>query len=319
MRHEYSATKGTSKVSNLAKRSPARARTVKMRRMKKTIMNVPDIPPKKAETPNSLVIATYNLWQGRGGVGIYDFIKAHPEVDIWCFQEVRSSLEHTIDDSGSICDMFESLRRTLPNFLPMHAPVLHFSQDTHNCEYPTQYGISMFVRISLPMVEYSQVLVNGHFHDRIFLEEDTKDHVRTIQKMSFEWPDTGRQLTVLNYHGIWEKAPTGLSSKQDNPERIEVATKIRAIIDQSVGSTVIAGDFNLEPDTKSISIIAGNDMQDLIKDYGIKTTRSTLYQKKQFPFADYVFVSKDLKVEDFYVPEVNYSDHLPLITKISFK
>ena len=286
--------------------------------MSEVFKKLPGIPPKRAKTPESIVIATYNLWNGRGGEGIFEFVSSHPEVDIWCFQDVNSSLTHQVDDFGAISDMLETLRLTLPNFLPMHAPVLHYSPETYSGNFSTQYGISMFARITLPMVEYSQILLNGHFHERIFLRGDATDHVRSVQKMSFKWPDTDRQLTVFNYHGIWEKAPPGMSSKGDSPERIMVAKKIRALIDQSKQSTVIVGDFNLEPNTQSIAIIAGNDMQDLIKNYDIKTTRSSIYTKKEHPFADYVFVSNDLQVTNFHLPDVNYTDHLPLITKISF-
>jgi endonuclease/exonuclease/phosphatase family metal-dependent hydrolase len=287
--------------------------------MKEVYLREPTIPAKKAQTPKTLTLATYNLWNGRVGMSMYEFIAGHPEVDIWCFQEVNSNLTHTIDDDMAMSDMFEELRRRLPNFLAMHAPVIHYSPDTYGGSFSTQYGISMFARISLPMVEYSQILLNGHFHERIFLPGSNEDHIRTLQKMSFIWPDTGKRLNVINYHGVWHKAPPGKSAKMDTPERLRISKRIRGIIEDCDGDVVLAGDFNLDPNTESIKIIRGDDLQDLIADNNITSTRSNLYTKPEFPFADYMFVSRSLHVNSFEVPNVEYSDHLPLICTLALE
>lgn len=82
------------------------------------------------------------------------------------------------------------------------------------------------------------------------------------------------------------------------------------------GGKVLCGDFNLLPQTKSIAMLEGR-MRNLIKEYNIKTTRSKLNPYHGTPteqhFADYVFVSEDIKVLDFKVPEAEVSDHLPMI------
>ena len=72
------------------------------------------------------------------------------------------------------------------------------------------------------------------------------------------------------------------------------------------------------PNTKSIKMIKEAGYKNLIKDFGIKTTRNKLAWD-QFPdeekqnFADYVFVSPEIKVRKFSVPNLEISDHLPLI------
>jgi len=81
---------------------------------------------------------------------------------------------------------------------------------------------------------------------------------------------------------------------------------------------VIGGDFNLMPDTESVGLFEKSGYKNLIKDFDIKTTRSSLNSGK-YPegdiqyFADYAFVSPEVKVKDFKVPQVEISDHLPLI------
>ena len=88
-----------------------------------------------------------------------------------------------------------------------------------------------------------------------------------------------------------------------------------------VGLKIIGGDFNLNPDTKSVKIFEEVGYKNLIMDFGIKNTRNEISWKqfqnkpgfvKQY-FADYVFVSKDVKVRKFEVPYNEISDHLPQI------
>ena len=59
------------------------------------------------------------------------------------------------------------------------------------------------------------------------------------------------------------------------------------------------------------------DYRNLIKDHRISSTRNELAWDR-FPgnkqlFADYTFVSGDVEVRDFKVPNVPISDHLPMI------
>ena len=62
-------------------------------------------------------------------------------------------------------------------------------------------------------------------------------------------------------------------------------------------------------------------MRNLIKDFSIATTRNALSygnypeSERQY-FADYVFVSSGVRVLNFSVPEIEISDHLPMILEI---
>src|SRR3989304_780654 len=46
------------------------------------------------------------------------------------------------------------------------------------------------------------------------------------------------------------------------------------------GQKILCGDFNLNPDTKSLNIL-DRGMKNLIKEYKVKSTRSGLYKKDQ--------------------------------------
>jgi len=91
--------------------------------------------------------------------------------------------------------------------------------------------------------------------------------------------------------------------------------------------TIIGGDFNLMPDTQSIRMFEVEGFRNLIKEYGIKATRTEdawqrvvqknkdwglpIFEKQMY--ADYLFVSPDINVKSFTVSDINISDHLPLI------
>lgn len=53
----------------------------------------------------------------------------------------------------------------------------------------------------------------------------------------------------------------------------------------------------------------------LIKEYGITSTRTSLYTKPN-KFADYVFVSRGIKIIDFKILPDEVSDHTPLFLEI---
>ncbi len=74
---------------------------------------------------------------------------------------------------------------------------------------------------------------------------------------------------------------------------------------------ILCGDFNLRPDTKSMSILE-RELKNLIKDYKITSTRSKLYTKEE-KYADYILTSHDLKLINFKILDEVVSDHLPLL------
>ena len=74
---------------------------------------------------------------------------------------------------------------------------------------------------------------------------------------------------------------------------------------------VFCGDLNLTPDTESLRKLEASGMRNLIKEFGITSTRSSFY-KKPMRFADYVFVSDGITVKEFKTLPDEVSDHLAL-------
>jgi endonuclease/exonuclease/phosphatase family metal-dependent hydrolase len=69
------------------------------------------------------------------------------------------------------------------------------------------------------------------------------------------------------------------------------------------------------PETESIKML-DNLGTNLIKEFKINNTRNEISWKKYHnrqSFADYIFVSPDIRVNKFEVPYNLVSDHLPLV------
>ena len=108
----------------------------------------------------------------------------------------------------------------------------------------------------------------------------------------------------------------GRARKLDSPARLAQSKNLLASIETlPKAPTLLCGDFNLMPQTQSIGLLETN-MKNLIKDFKIENTRNKIswdkYPDKQH-FADFVFVTPEVKVKSFEVPYNEISDHLPMI------
>ena len=149
------------------------------------------------------------------------------------------------------------------------------------------------------------------------MDGDTSVGVAETFKLSLGLND----LHISNIHGISQPG-----DKKDNPARIRQTEQIINNNSKMNGPRIIGGDFNLLPDTRSIKMFEDQGYLNLIKKNKIKTTRNAhaWIQAKEMvadgyrfygeqKFADYVFVSPEIKVKNFEVPNIEISDHLPLI------
>ncbi|PIV07801.1 hypothetical protein COS53_00480 [Candidatus Shapirobacteria bacterium CG03_land_8_20_14_0_80_35_14] len=122
-------------------------------------------------------------------------------------------------------------------------------------------------------------------------------------------------ITIGNIHGIPKPG-----HKLDTKERIYQSKGIIKFFNKINGRKIIGGDFNVLPNTESVEMFEKNGYVDLIKKYKIKTTRNELawkpYPNNKKLFSDYVFVSPEVKVKSFKVPNIKVSDHLPMILEI---
>lgn len=115
---------------------------------------------------------------------------------------------------------------------------------------------------------------------------------------------------VANLHGIW-----GFDG-QDSPRRLEMARTILRELDPAM-PTVLAGDSNAHDDTETCRLI-GARYKYLFPDE--RSTSFNMRRKTEPSYAitvvDWMFTSPELNVVGHSCPDVDVSDHLPVIAEI---
>ncbi|QQG44097.1 MAG: endonuclease/exonuclease/phosphatase family protein [Candidatus Roizmanbacteria bacterium] len=240
---------------------------------------------------------TLNLWEG--GLlldNALEFLKKE-NANIVNLQETFNEKDETLEKryrSGAIikkelhylCDFFS------PTFLDIRIPEKLNQGNLVLSRHPIIKTDTIFYD-----VPYGNLTVNNN---------DYSFNPRNLQHVNIRTGDT--ELNVFNTQGIW-----GFDGN-DNERRIEMS---RIIVKEIKGkqNVILAGDFNVHPDTITI----GN-IEKYLKNVfcnELKTTFNMKRKAKSGGFAnsvvDMVFISKNIKVFDHYCPDVDVSDHLPLI------
>jgi len=115
----------------------------------------------------------------------------------------------------------------------------------------------------------------------------------------------GKNLHVLNHHGY--HSPEGKDGSDEGTRQLQIIADYMATL---VGPIVFAGDLNLHPDSPSLEPIRKR-LRNLPKEFGIESTRTELAKRQEV--IDYIFVSDDVVVNDFYASDRIASDHKALI------
>ena len=241
-------------------------------------------------------LITLNTWGGVLYEPLIEFIKKYAvETDVFCFQEVFPSLAAIRPSLGKVRpNLFFDIQNALPNFNGYHAVAQENDVG----------GLAIFIKKSFVVKKIEHIVVFPELNT--MTDEKHEDYFsmgRDLQRMEFE--DLGKTFAILNFHGMWVA-----KGKIDTDKRIEQSEKVRKIFNESNGAKILCGDFNSNPDTKSMEILSEGN-RNLIQEYKITSTRSSLYTKPT-RFADYVIVSPEVEVKDFKVLQEEVSDHLPL-------
>lgn len=208
------------------------------------------------------------------------FIKEQAiDADLFCFQEVYEEME-------ALCDAL----------LPGYQKSIAYK----NIGELDGFAQATYVRKNAKVVAFEPVLKNTDGTGLGICAEIETAHGR---------------ITIVNFHGT---ARPG--NKLDTPRRISQSEGLIDFFKNKEGLKIVGGDFNLSPETKSVALIEEGGFKNLIKEFNIRTTRNQLswgmYPQDPQYYADYAFVSPEVKIKKFSVPENEVSDHLPLILEI---
>ena len=229
-------------------------------------------------------LISLNVWEGQIYEPLKNFVLYHSkDTDIFCFQEMIRREE---------LNLFKEIQMLLPDFTG------------YLTEQVPGVGLAMFIKnnIKIEKVDSFSILSTRDIKD-LLRSDGSGYYPRMMQVISLK----ESKINIFNFHGV----PGNL--KQDTKERKLQTKRLEEILSSFNDSKILAGDFNLSPDTEAISAME-KQMKNLIKESNFKTTRSKYYDKKDvMPFADYAFVSPDIKVKNFEVLQDEVSDHLPIM------
>ena len=229
-------------------------------------------------------LITLNLLQGKMKEPLADFLKKYADkTDIFLFQEMPEA-----DGNGKSGLASDEIKNILSDFRNYSKS---FSMNGGHLD-----DLSIFIKRGINVGESGEV----ETYDANIQNDGTVYAWRDLGYVVID----GRKL-IANFHGFWDRP-----DKFDRPRRIEQSRKVKAFLDKHDSPKILAGDFNLWPETKSLKMLEKN-MINLIDKYGVKSTRPPNW-KFLNKFSDYIFVSSDIKINDFRVLPDIVSDHLAL-------
>lgn len=260
-------------------------------------------------------IVFLNIWGGKVFDPLMEFVKqSASDTDFFCFQEIFDSPEAREVSWGGRANVLAELIGALPDFTAYFAPAVKGFDGDNRVDFELSLGIAIFSRKAVKVNSYNTFIISGA--DWGWPQQATPVcFPHNLQCVGFD--RNGQGYTLVNLHGI---AYPG--SKLDTPERLAQSRKIVEFLKGEEGEKILGGDFNLMPNVESIQMIERAGMRNLIKEFNISTTRS-MFSYARYPetdrqyFSDYVFVSPGVGVNDFRVPQISTSDHLPLVLEVA--
>ena len=175
-----------------------------------------------------------------------------------------------------------------------------------------ELGNAVFSRF--PIFSTKTVFINSSYEKswlRSNFHEDFTNSPQNLQHLKIKLEN--KNLDLINIHGVW-----GFDG-QDNPARFRMGRLIQKEL-KNYQYTVLAGDFNLTPDTKVVKNIEKH-LVNVFKDELKSTFNIKRKRKDKGGYAkavvDMLFVSKNIKVLSHRCPKLDISDHLPLVCEFN--
>lgn len=231
---------------------------------------------------------------------ISDFLKEE-NPDIIVFQEVNNGIDPKLPNN---LRSIQVLTELMPDYYYFFAPEILLRYP----EGKIDIGNAIFSRF--PIRNQKTFFLNVPYgeYDTVSIGEDFSKHPKNMQCCEIQVGN--KMLFVCNLHGIW-----GLDGI-DNDDRLKMS---EIIIDQIKGkeNVVLGGDFNLKPNTQTIKNIEKH-LVNVFKDELENSFNLNRKNLEKFPgyataVVDMLFVSKDINLISHHCPDVDISDHLPLI------
>lgn len=257
---------------------------------------------------STLIVSTYNVdgfnrdLTGYTCKEIARYMK-NEQVDILCIQEFAAVKEFSIDSIKAAFSAWHYVAIPQPTDGKAILQVAVFSKypisHTHLVTYPDSKNCSMWCDLD----------INGQniriFNNHLQTTEVSSNKVRLEKELHTE-NITGTEYAML-------QLAKGL--KENFIKRATQAEHMQKLIAASPYPTLVCGDFNSLPSSYTYHIMKGTKLSDGFLSAGHGYMYTFRYFKKLLRI-DYIFHSKEFKVEDYVSPYLDYSDHKPVMMKI---
>ena len=178
-------------------------------------------------------------------------------------------------------------------------------------------GNVIFSRFQI--LRQESIYYSGSYRERIGKGPD--QFINTPRNLQFaQTKINSKTIDIFNTHGVW-----GLDGK-DNKDRLKMSKSICNWI-KDKKNIVLGGDFNLSSNTltiKNVEKYVRNVFSDELKSTFNMRVKMPVVKKFSFfnnddvkgfanAVVDMIFVSSEIKVVQHYCPQVDVSDHYPLV------
>lgn len=244
-------------------------------------------------------IISLNIWRGELLDNAVDFFKKE-DPDILILQEVYDGKNPGLPKDYRA---FEYLKETFPEYTAVFGAQFCDITKYGNIEE----GNAIYSKFPILVSERTFFdIPYSTFNNRA--KTHFEDNPQSL--LHAEVGLNGGKLNVFNVHGIW-----GLDGN-DNVRRHGMVDLILEKIEGSE-NVVLAGDFNMNPNTEAIG-----KLKEAVKSVFGNSLKSTFNMKRKTEggyataAVDMMFVSPNIRIIDKKNPDVDVSDHLPLVVTI---
>ena len=199
------------------------------------------------------------------------FLAAHRDADFVCLQEVWSAPYANLEGVSAGADaivhdeIMVYAKQKIGALLGGHEAFFHPN-------HLDDYGLMTLVSKALDVVDLGDVFVH---RERGYVPQGNLGlHARNLQFVTVDGP--AGPLGVVNFHGLWNG-----QGKGDSDERIEQSRRILEFLAGRREPLVLCGDFNLLPDTESLRMIESAGLRNLVAEFGVTSTRTSLYTRPE--------------------------------------
>ena len=224
------------------------------------------------------------------------------EYDIICLQEAVWS--ENDDFLGYFTDTVEDLKEA--SGLSYDARVSNYGVDLLGGKATMEQGNVILSRYPIESVE--KILAHGKYNPKSeFSNKNGADDNQAWYALKVKLENG---LTVLNYHGYWQRDPLG------NEETVRCMKIVADALRDEKGPVLMCGDLNIIAESPAMREL--DFLTDLTHETGTKQTLMNLKFVKDVA-CDHILISKDIKWSNFEVHKELVSDHAAVSVELEYK